>query len=179
VVIGSFAMGSPGATPGYATLICETLEIVARASQRPIHFLGFGRGMLEAEHYFRRGLSGTSITFEVHGLCGEAEAAAFLRRCHVYLFVRAALSTQRTTVLAGTANGIPVVGYGGTETRGPILAAGVSVAASANARALSEQILRLVSSEEIWEEQRQNALNAYRTHFSWERIGAQYDELLA
>ena len=94
------------------------------------------------------------------------------------MFVRGPLSTQRTSVIAGVANAIPTVGYAGPETSGPILDAGILAADSDDASALSSHIVRLLSSDTLWQQMHERSITAYRSHFSWERIAARYSELL-
>jgi glycosyltransferase involved in cell wall biosynthesis len=176
--VAVFAMGSPGAFSKHLELVCTTLASAATMTRHPLRLLAFGRGMLDSGPIMQQRLARHGVACEYHGILSNDDTSRLLHRAQAVLFVRGPISTQRTTVLAGNANGIPTVGYSGDETRGPIVDAGVVLAESDSPDALAGRLAYVLSSDEVWREHHERALSAYEEHFAWNRVAARYSELL-
>ncbi len=162
----------------------ETTKLAAalkRASillDRPIQLVAVGSGTAEAAGALERALTSSRVSSTCHGMIPPEEVGVHLRTCHALLFVRGPICTQRTTVVAALANGLPVVGFRGPATAGPILDAGIAHTASDDPSELAESLVSLVADEKRWLDARAKTATAFERHFSWAKIAEQYSHLL-
>ena len=97
----------------------------------------------------------------------------------VMLFVRAPISSRRSSAIAGIACGLPVIAYSGNETAPPITDAGVVLVSPGNNANLGEALLRVLSDADFRESLAARSRQAQREHFSWAAIAKRYAEVLS
>ncbi len=178
VRVAVFCISEGPAAASETAIISETLRNASSQLNRPIQLVALGAGTKEAEATLRERLQASNVTITCHGHLAMDDVARELRTCHALLFVRGPVCTQRTTVLAGVANGLPVVGVRGAVTSGPILDAGVCLAEEHTPAALARAIATLCASEAHWAGRQRETQDAFERHFSWARIAEQYSSLL-
>jgi len=143
-----------------------------------LQLLVLGRGAKEAERLLRTELSGTGVRLRVDGLRSGQEISAGLSCCHVLLFVRGALSSRRSSGLAGIACGLPIVAYEGRETGFPLTEAGIVFVPQDDIVSLGDQLAGLLLDKERRVALSARNLAAFRQWFSWDRIAERWIEAL-
>lgn len=138
-----------------------------------------GRGAEEAGPALRDALKNTTVALSIPGMLPDAEVASELAEADVMLFARGHLTGSRGSALAGIACGLPIVAYEGPETAAPITEAGVALAASDNADALADALVRVLSDEAYRRNLRERSRTAYQAYFSWDRIADRFCAELA
>jgi Glycosyl transferases group 1 len=137
-----------------------------------------GRGALEAESALRKELTGTEVALSVSGVLPAAEVRARLAEADVLLFVRGPISSRRGSAIAGIVCGLPVVGYRGAETAGPITEAGVLLVGNNDRDALARALTRLLTDAQLYRELRERSLAITAKYLSWDAIAAQFARAL-
>jgi glycosyltransferase involved in cell wall biosynthesis len=139
----------------------------------------FGLGSDEARESLERGLEGSDIELSIRGVTPAEEIARTLSAAHVLLCVRGLVTAQRGTAIAGIACGLPVVGYGRSGSDAAIDAAGVRLVPWRDAEELSNELILVLSDEELWQELHKKSVRALEQYFSWDAVADRYVKLLA
>ncbi len=138
----------------------------------------FGRHAELREAALREGLRDLPVEISAEGVLDDQQVIDRLRAADVLLFVRAPISTRRSSAIAGIAAGVPMVAFTGAETTWPITDAGVLLASPGNPAELQEALVRVLSDPELRASLRQQNALVYRQHFSWPAIAARFAALL-
>lgn len=156
------------------------LAAVRHAAQKlgKLRLSVFGRHAELREAALREGLQDLPVEVSVEGVLDDQQVIDRLRASDVFLFVRAPISTGRSSAIAGIAAGVPMVAFAGAKTTWPITDAGVLFAAPGNSAELHEALVRVLSDPELHAGLRQRSALAYRQHFSWPAIAARFAALL-
>ena len=175
--IGVFIItgGDPGAR--------ETKVILAavrHASQKlgKLRLSVFGRHAELREATLREVLRDLPVEVSAEGVLDDQQVIDHLHAADVLLFVRAPISTRRSSAIAGIAAGVPMVAFAGAETCWPVTDAGVLLASPGNPTELHDALVRVLSDPELRASLRQQNALAYRQHFSWSAIAARFAALL-
>jgi glycosyltransferase involved in cell wall biosynthesis len=175
--IGVFTItgGEPGARE---TKII--LAVVRHAAQKlgNMRLSVFGRHADLRESVLREGLRDLPVEILAEGVLDDEQVIQRLRASDVLLFVRAPISTRRSSAIAGIAAGVPVVAYVGPETTWPITEAGVVMVSPLDPGELNNALVRVLSDPDFRANLRQQNALAYRRHFSWPAIAAHFAALL-
>ncbi len=166
---------------GIAPECADIGYVVKHASNRvgPLRLVVLGRGSEQAEPMLRREFDATHVEVSVLGLQPAKDIERTLCEADVLLFVRGHISTRRSSAIAAIPCGLPIVGYRGPETGGPITEAGVELVAQGDREALAEALGRVLTEEDLWRQLFQRNLRAYAEHFSWEAVAERYIQTLA
>ena len=156
------------------------LAAVRHAAQKlgKLRLSVFGRHAELRETALREGLQDLPVEVSAVGVLDGQQVVDRLRAADVLLFVRAPISTRRSSAIAGIAAGVPMVAFSGAETSWPITDAGVLLASPGNPAELHEALVRVLSDPELRASLRQQNALAYRQHFSWPAIAARFATLL-
>jgi glycosyltransferase involved in cell wall biosynthesis len=138
----------------------------------------FGRHAELRETTLREGLQDLPVEVSAEGVLDDQQVIDRLRAADVLLFVRAPISTGRSSAIAGIAAGVPMVAFTGAQTSWPVTDAGVLLASRDNPAELHDALVRVLSDPELRASLRQQNALAYRQHFSWPAIAARYAALL-
>ncbi len=160
--------------------VAAIARAVSRAAQTVpmLRLVVMGRGASEAEEDLRRAIGGVDVPLTVLGVLPAGDVSDLLSAADVLLFVRGALSGQRTSGIAGIACGLPVVGYAGSETGAPITDAGVMLVPAGDDEALAAALTRVLTDGELRRRLRRQSVEAYRRYFSWDAIAERFAEAL-
>lgn len=153
--------------------IAEAMR-VARKNVNGLQLLLLGRNSMEVGILIRQELEGTDIGVEVLGLIPPEDVATQLSSADAMLFIRGPIAGTRSSAVAGIACGLPIVGYGGDDTKFPITEAGLELATSEKGRDLGIALERVLSDEQLRDRLRQKSLKAFDRYFSWNRIGERF-----
>ena len=175
--IAVFGVFDVNISPREANDIAYTVK---RAAQQisPLHLIVLGRGSQEAKQLLEEELQTVNVTVSVLGLLPPEQISQTLFTADVLLFVRP-LSTGRTTAMAGIACGLPLVAYGGAETKPPVTEAGVLLAPIGDREALAEALVRVLKEDNLWLDLHQRSIEAQQKHFSWNAITDKFLKVLA
>lgn len=157
----------------------ETEEIVqaaraASAKAGRLRLSVFGRHAEEREQALRDGLKGSGVELNVEGVVEPAGVVQRLEECEVLLFLRGAISSRRSSAIAGIACGRPVIAYAGEETAAPITEAGVVLLQEGDHAALHAALSRVLTDSEYRSELAARSRAAQEKYFSWRAIGAEF-----
>jgi glycosyltransferase involved in cell wall biosynthesis len=177
LTIGVFIItgGDPGARE---TKII--LAAVRHAAQKlgKLRLSVFGRHAELREATLREGLQDLPVEVSAEGVLDDQQVIDRLRAADVLLFVRAPISTGRSSAIAGIAAGVPMIAFTGAETSWPVTDAGVLLASPGNPAELHDALVRVLSDPELRASLRQQNALVYRQHFSWPAIAARFAALL-
>jgi hypothetical protein len=144
----------------------------------PLHLSVFGRHAEVREAALTQGLRGAPVTITANGILDSAEVVRKLSASDVLLFVRANVSSRRTSAIAGIACGLPVIAFSGSETASPITDAGVVLVPPDRPEQLNDALVHVLADSDFHAQLSARSRNAYRAHFSWEAIGTSFAALL-
>jgi glycosyltransferase involved in cell wall biosynthesis len=169
-----------GYAPSAAADVARIAGVAREASKSipNLRMVVLGRGSGEAEKDLVRALEGSSVGLEVWGTIPAEEVSREFGRADALLFVRFAVSLQRSTAMAGIACGLPIVGYRNGEAGGPMAEAGIEWAASSDPTDLARALVRVLSDSGRWQELHERNVRAQQKYFSWSRIAKLYLEAL-
>jgi glycosyltransferase involved in cell wall biosynthesis len=139
----------------------------------------FGPGADEARESLERGLERSNIEMTIRGVIPAEEIARTLSAAHVLLCVRGLVTAQRGTAIAGIACGLPVVGYGRPGSDPAIDTAGVRLVPWRDSEELSNELIEVLTDEELWQELHEKNVRALEQYFSWDAVADRYVKLLA
>jgi glycosyltransferase involved in cell wall biosynthesis len=157
----------------------ETREIISAvrfASEKlgKLRLAVFGRHAEVRESALRNGLRDLPIELSVEGVLGGDQVVERLSACDVLLFVRGAISSRRSSAIAGIACGLPIIAYLGPESAPPITEAGVVLVSPHNELELGSALVRVLSDAEYRESLASRSRRAHEEFFSWNRIALSY-----
>jgi len=138
----------------------------------------FGRGAGEFESQLRVAFRDVTVEVCVDRVLPAEQVVEALSSSDVALFVRAPISSRRSSAIAGIACGLPIVAYAGPETVPPITEAGVVLTSPNKKSELREALLHVLSDAHFRAALADRSRQAYKRHFSWEAIAARYVEAL-
>jgi glycosyltransferase involved in cell wall biosynthesis len=175
--IGVFVItgGDPGARE--TKIILAAVRYAAQKLGK-LRLSVFGRHAELREAALREGLQGLPVEISAEGVLDDQQVIDRLRAADVLLFVRAPISTGRSSAIAGIAAGVPMVAFTGAETSWPVTDAGVLLASPGSPAELHEALVRVLSDPELRASLHQQSALAYRQHFSWPAIAARFAALL-
>jgi glycosyltransferase involved in cell wall biosynthesis len=164
---------------GGDSLIKEVREIGQALCQvsknhENLNLLLLGRNSQEAEKAMKKALEQTTVILEVLGVVAPSEIVLRLSSSDVLLCVRGAVTSARSSALAGVACGLPIVGYRGRDTAFPITEAGVELVEYGNLQALGLALDRVLTDDRHREELRSRSSQAYQQHYCWVKIARDY-----
>jgi glycosyltransferase involved in cell wall biosynthesis len=167
--VAIFGVTGGGAVPGEVEDIAFALREAAK--QMPaIRLVTLGRGSKEAEAKLRQALGGTPVELAALGILPAEEVSRVLSAADAMLFVRAHLTTQRGSAIAGIACELPLVAYAGHWTGPPVTEAGVLLVPQGNREELAKALIHLLVDDVLREELRKRNSRAWQQHFSWSAI---------
>jgi glycosyltransferase involved in cell wall biosynthesis len=167
--VAIFGVTGGGAVPSEIEDIAFALREAAKHVPA-IRLVTLGRGSKEAEAKLRQALGGTPVELAALGILPAEEVSRVLSAADAMLFVRAHLTTQRGSAIAGIACELPLVAYSGPWTGPPVTEAGVLLVPQGNREELARALTRLLVDDVLREELRQRNLHAWQQHFSWSAI---------
>ncbi|MFI5096522.1 MAG: glycosyltransferase [Candidatus Acidiferrales bacterium] len=175
--IGVFIItgGEPGARE--TRIILAAVRHAARKFGK-LRLSVFGRHAELRKTTLREGLQDLPVEVSAEGVLDDHQVIDHLQAADVLLFVRAPISTRRSSAIAGIAAGVPMVAFAGAETSWPVTDAGVLLASPGNPAQLHEALIRVLSDPELRASLRQQNALAYRQHFSWPAIATRFATLL-
>jgi glycosyltransferase involved in cell wall biosynthesis len=175
IAVFSITGGEPGA---HETRLIR--DAVRHASQKlgPLRLSVFGRHAELREQDLRNGLRDLPVELSVEGVVEPIRVVERLSACDVLLFVRGAISTRRSSAIAGIACGVPLIAYVGSETAYPLTDAGVLLVSPRNPGELNDALVRVLSDPELRAVLRLKNSTIYSEHFSWPSIAARFAALL-
>lgn len=138
----------------------------------------FGRHSEVHEVELRNKLSDLPVQLSVDGILTTTQIIEKLSTCDVLLFVRGAISSRRSSAIAGIACGLPIIAYPGSETGVPITDAGVILVPPEKAELLNDALVRVLTDYTYRENLAARSRAAYKEHFSWTVIAARFSTLL-
>ncbi|MEX0990757.1 MAG: hypothetical protein WD004_00600 [Actinomycetota bacterium] len=110
------------------------------------------------------------IEIEDRGIASEHAIDEVLAASDVLLFVRTGVSSRRSTVIAGIAHGLPILGYETAETGPPVTEAGVVLVPEGSAKDLADATLGLARDPAWAAALGARSVAAAEGAFSWDRI---------
>jgi glycosyltransferase involved in cell wall biosynthesis len=156
--------------------IVEALRFAAvRLGKLQLH--AFGRNAGERESALRKGLRDVPVDVRADDLLPAEKVSEALCASDVLLFVRGPISTRRGSAIAGIACGLPVIAYGGSETAGPIIEAGVVLVHDKSGE-VGEALVRVLANSDYRAELQERSRAAAKQYFAWDAIAARYSEAL-
>jgi glycosyltransferase involved in cell wall biosynthesis len=175
--IGVFSItgGEPGARE-----TSVILAAVRRASETigKLRLSVFGRHAELRESALREGLQDLPVELSAEGVLDDQQVIERICAADVMLFVRGAITSGRSSALAGIACGVPMIGYAGKQTAWPITEAGVVFVTPGNSDELHEALVRVLCEPELRANLRRRNNQVYREHFSWPAIATRFAALL-
>ncbi len=144
----------------------------------PFRLSIFGRHAELREAELREGLRSSGVELSVEGVVEPAGVVERLHACDLLLFVRGGISSRRSSAIAGIAAGLPILAYEGSETAPPVTDAGVVLVAEEQPAALHSALVKLLSDVALRKELAERSSAAFRVHFSWPAIGAQFADTI-
>lgn len=143
-----------------------------------LRLVACGRGSSEAGDRLRQSLAGVPVEIDVLGLLPAESVAELMATADVLLFVRGNISSGRTSVVAGVAAGLPIVGYAGTHTGFPMTEAGIMLVPPGDRDRLVQDLKQVLTDATVWQQLHQRNLMAQQQYFAWDAIAAKFQQVL-
>ncbi len=159
-------------------------EIIIRTIRHAADKLGplrvsvFGRHAELRQQALEQGFEGTPVEVSVEGVIDPDQVVQRLFGSDVFLFVRGAISSRRSSAIAGIAAGLPVIAFSGSETAAPIIEAGVILVSPNEPEKLDDHLVRILSDPVLLADLADRSRSAYLKHFAWPAIAKRYAEAL-
>jgi len=171
--------GVTGAETGRkeAAEIAATLRIAAKRVG-PLRLVVLGRHSEDVEPQIRDELRDTEVDVTVLGLLNGEQVVHELSAADVLLFLRGAISSRRSSAIAGIACGLPVVATSGSETAPPITSAGIALFSKEEKDEPGATLARVLGDDGYRAELAAKSRRAYNEYFSWSAIAKQYVDAL-
>jgi glycosyltransferase involved in cell wall biosynthesis len=168
---------------GGAAGVRETSVILAavrHASEKvgKLRLSVFGRHVELREAALCEGLQDLALELSAEGVLDDQQVIERLCAADVMLFVRGAITSGRSSAIAGIACGVPMIAYAGKQTTWPVTDAGVLLVSPGNRAELHDALVRVLSDPELRARLRRRNDQVYREHFSWPAIAARFAALL-
>jgi len=175
--IGVFTItgGEPGARE--AKIILEAVRHAVKKVGK-LRLCVFGRHAELREATLREGLQELPVEISAEGVLDDQQVIERHCAADVLLFVRGAITTGRSSALAGIACGVPMIGYLGKQTAWPVTEAGVVFVTPGKPDELHDALVRVLSESDLRASLRNRNRQVYREHFSWPAIAARFATLL-
>lgn len=156
------------------------LAAVRHASEKvgKLRLSVFGRHAELREAALREGLKNMPVEISAEGILDDQQVIEHICTADVLLFVRGAITSGRSSAIAGIACGVPMIAYGGNQTAWPVTDAGVLFVAPGNPAELRDALVRVLSEPELRASLHRRNNQVYREHFSWPAIAARFAALL-
>ena len=156
------------------------LQAVRHASQHlgQLRLSVFGRHSELREDALREGLRDWPVQLSVEGVLNPDQVVSRFAGCGVLLFVRKGISTRRSSAIAGIAAGLPIVAYEHSETAAPITNAGIILVNPEQPEQLGDALIQILSDSGLRSKLCDRSRAAYKAHFAWPAIAAQFAKLL-
>ena len=158
---------SPAETAGAASLADVPLRLVV-----------LGRETETLAQPFENALRGSGVTVSVLGMLPGEGVVRTLRAADVALFVRAAISSRRSSAIAAIACGVPLIAWAGSETAPPITEAGVVFYSRGEPDEPGRTLARVLTDVAYRAALAEQSRRAYAQHFSWTAIARAYASAL-
>lgn len=180
VAVFSITGGGPGETE--TRQIIEVMRFAAGKVGR-LRLLVFGRHAEIRETSLREGLQGLPVELQVEGVIDGQEVVKRLEASDVLLFLRGAISSRRSSAIAGIACGMPVVGLCGAETAAPITMAGTvlvdgELSGEAQKEAIAQALVRVLTEDNLRRRLAEKSRAAQEQFFSWPAIAEAFTRIL-
>lgn len=175
--IGVFSITGGEAGAHETRLIISTVALACK-KLGSLQLSVFGRHAELREDQLRRGFENLPVQLSVEGVVDPSQVVQRLSACDVLLFVRGAISSRRSSAIAGIACGLPVIAVAGSETAAPITEAGVILVPRLDAQLFADALIRVLSDSLLRAELSARCRAAYQDHFSWPAIAAKFAALL-
>jgi glycosyltransferase involved in cell wall biosynthesis len=172
LVIAVFAMSTGKAALNEVEDVAHVARsLSASLSERRVRFLVFGQGVDVVRETLIAKFAGLSnVRLDIRGVCTDLQLHECFAQSHVHLFVRGTMTTQRGSLMAGIAHGLPIVGYRGADTQHPLSEAGLLGVPRNDRTALAAAMVRVVSESLLWNTLHKRSVDAQYAYFSWESI---------
>jgi len=131
-----------------------------------------GGGADQAATLLRDDPDAKGAEIDNRGVAPEHVIDEVLMASDVLLFVRTGVSSRRSSVIAGIAHGLPILGYETTETGPPVTEAGVVLVPEGSAQDLADATLSLARDPAWAATLGARSVAAAEGSFSWDRIAA-------
>jgi glycosyltransferase involved in cell wall biosynthesis len=156
------------------------LSAVCHAAQKlgPLRLSVFGRHAELRETTLRDGLRDLPVELSVEGTIDPEQVVQKLSVCDVLLFVRGAISSRRSSAIAGIACGLPIIALSGSETAAPITNAGVMLVPPDQTAQLNDALVRILIDSNLRADLSSRNRSAYQEHFAWPAIAKGFASLL-
>lgn len=178
---GVFSVSVFGITEGHRDEADAIAVVLKRVAQQlgEVRIVLVGRGTLEAEPRIRKGLEDQPVEVECLGVVPSRAVSRALAATDALLFLRSGASTRRGSMIAGIANGIPIVAYEGLETGPLIRRSGVLLAKEGDTVAAADRLLAIATDPELREILAARNEDVYRRVFSWSAIASSYEVIMS
>jgi hypothetical protein len=175
--IGVFTItgGEPGARE--AKIILAAVRHAARKVGK-LRLSVFGRHAELREATLREGLQDLPVEISAEGVLDDQQVIERLCSADVLLFVRGAITSGRSSAIAGIAAGVPMVAFTGAQTSWPVTDAGALLVTPGNPDELHDALVRVLSEPELCASLRRRNKHVYREHFSWPAIATRFAVIL-
>jgi glycosyltransferase involved in cell wall biosynthesis len=175
--VGVFSITGGEAGARETELILHAVRPAAQQLGR-LRLSVFGRHAELREQDLRDGLRDLPVELSVEGVVSPAQVVDRLCASDVLLFVRGAISSRRSSAIAGIACGVPVIAFAGTETAYPVTEAGVVLLPPLATEELPAALTRVLSDPELHAALRLRNAMVYAEYFSWPAIATRFAALL-
>jgi glycosyltransferase involved in cell wall biosynthesis len=175
--IGVFSITGGEAGTRETTLIVGAVSKAAEQIGK-LRLSIFGRHAELRENELRHDLKNVPVELSVEGVVDPDQVVKKLSVCDLLLFVRGAISSRRSSAIAGIACGLPVIALRGAETAAPVTEAGVILIPSEDPRMFAHALVQVLSDATLRAQLASRSRAAYQTHFSWPAIAARYAQIL-
>lgn len=175
--IGVFSITGGGAGARETELIIAAVTLASEKLGN-LRLSIFGRHEELRDDELRRGFRNLPVQLSVEGVVDPDRVIQKLSSCDILLFVRGAISTRRSSAIAGIACGLPVIALTGPETAAPITEAGVVLIASQDAHLLADALVDVLSDSALRETLAARSRAIYEQYFAWPAIGARFASLI-
>ena len=162
----------------------EEVDCIAKAVRCAAEQVGairvalLGRNSERAERQLRESIGNARVQISVHGLLDGGDVVRVLGSADVLLFARGAISTRRSSAIAGIACGLPVIAREGPETAAPITDAGVVLLREGAGEEFGPALVRVLGDAAYRATLAERSRRAQEQHFSWSAIAAKYASAL-
>jgi glycosyltransferase involved in cell wall biosynthesis len=163
----------------------EEIDAIASVARRVAKELGqvcvlvVGRGSFSAERRLRNQLRNTTVEVKCLGVLSPEGVARHLAQTDAFLFVRAAASTRRGSLIAALANALPVVAYEGPETGSVLRRAGILWCSEGDTRTAARHLCLIATDSELHALLSRRSYELYEAMFSWPSVADKFELILA
>jgi glycosyltransferase involved in cell wall biosynthesis len=157
--------------------ISEALRVAAASGAR-FRIVFVGRGTKEAAAEISNICAHLDVEISILGLLSPDRLTDTLAGADVMLCVRGMVNQCRSSVIAGIACGLPIVGYGGDVEDTPLADAGLMLVPFRDTDALGAALFRILTDSSLSRELQERSQRVHLKTFSWDSIAAAYVDFL-